>query len=106
MAQRLGLRRRRPLLPVPHGENATPVIDFSQSLVETAAMPGLGRNFWRLWSASALSNVADGAVRTALPLVTVTVTRSPSLVAGVSVALGLPWLVFSLQAGALADRLD
>jgi MFS family permease len=82
------------------------VIDFSQSLVENAAMPGLGRNFWRLWSASALSNVADGAVRTALPLVTVAVTRSPSLVAGVSVALGLPWLVFSLQAGALADRLD
>jgi MFS family permease len=69
-------------------------------------MTGLGRNFWRLWTASTFSNIADGALRTALPLVAVTLTRSPSLVAGVSVAFGLPWLVFALQAGAMADRFD
>ncbi|HEX8134236.1 MAG TPA: MFS transporter, partial [Actinomycetes bacterium] len=46
--------------------------------------PGrLGLPFWRLWSASALSNLADGLVKIALPLVAVTVTDSPALVAGV-----------------------
>lgn len=69
-------------------------------------MAGLGRNFWRMWTASGLSNAADGAVKTALPLVAVSLTRSPAAVAGVSTALGLPWLLFALQAGALSDRLD
>lgn len=67
---------------------------------------GLGTNFWRMWSASTLSNLADGVLLTALPLLAVRLTRSPTLVAGVTVAFGLPWLLFALQAGALADRLD
>jgi MFS family permease len=62
--------------------------------------------FWRLWSASALSNLADGLVKIALPLVAVTVTDSPALVAGVALAVTLPWLLFALPAGALADRVD
>jgi MFS family permease len=69
--------------------------------------PGrLGRPFWQLWSASALSNLADGLVKIALPLIAVTLTDSPGLVAGVSVAVTLPWLLFALPAGALADRVD
>ena len=45
--------------------------------------PGrLGPPFWRLWSASTLSNLADGLVKIALPLVAVAVTDSPALVAG------------------------
>jgi MFS family permease len=56
--------------------------------------------------ASALSNVADGVFQVALPLLAVTLTRSPALVAGVAVAQRLPWLVMALPAGALADRLD
>ena len=66
----------------------------------------LGANFWRLWSASAASNLADGVFRVALPLLALTLTRSPSAVAGVTIATRLPWLLFALQAGALADRLD
>jgi MFS family permease len=66
----------------------------------------LGLPFWRLWSASALSNLADGLVKIALPLVAVTVTDSPALVAGVALAVTLPWLLFALPAGALADRVD
>jgi MFS family permease len=42
----------------------------------------------------------------ALPLLAVSLTDSPALVAGVVVASRLPWLVFALVAGALADRLD
>jgi MFS family permease len=71
------------------------------------AEPGrLGLAFWRLWSATALSNLADGLVKIALPLVAVTVTHSPALVAGVALAVTLPWLLFALPAGALADRVD
>jgi MFS family permease len=69
--------------------------------------PGrLGLAFWQLWSASALSNLADGLVKIALPLIAVTLTDSPGLVAGVTLAVTLPWLVFALPAGALADRVD
>ena len=50
----------------------------------------LGPPFWRLWSASALSNLADGLVKIALPLVAVTLTGSAGLVAGVTLAVTLP----------------
>ena len=66
----------------------------------------LGLAFWQLWSASTLSNLADGLVKVALPLVAVTLTDSPGLVAGVALAVTLPWLLFALPAGALADRVD
>jgi MFS family permease len=66
----------------------------------------LGLPFWQLWSASTLSNLADGLVKIALPLVAVTVTDSPALVAGVALAVTLPWLLFALPAGALVDRVD
>ena len=69
-------------------------------------MASLGPSFRRLWAASALSNVADGVFQVALPLLAVTITRQPALVAGVAVAQRLPWLVMALPAGALADRLD
>jgi len=66
----------------------------------------LGPNYHKLWSSSAVSNLADGVFVVALPLIAVQLTDSPLLVAGVSVAGRLPWLVFVLFAGALADRLD
>jgi len=68
--------------------------------------PGLGATYWRLWTATGLSGLADGVVKVALPLVAVQYTHSPTLIAGLAVALTLPWLLFSLPAGALADRLD
>ena len=66
----------------------------------------LGLPFWQLWSASAVSNLADGLVKIALPLVAVSLTDSPGLVAGITLAVTLPWLLFALPAGALADRVD
>jgi MFS family permease len=67
---------------------------------------GLGPNYWKLWSASASSNLADGVFWIAFPLLAVRLTDSPVLVAGITVVGRLPWLVFVLIAGALADRLD
>jgi MFS family permease len=66
----------------------------------------LGIAYWRLWTSSGLSNLADGILKVALPLVAIRFTESPTLIAGLAFALTLPWLLFALPAGALADRLD
>jgi MFS family permease len=66
----------------------------------------VGRNFWRLLGASGASNLADGIFFIALPLVAIRFTDSPVLIAGIAVVSRLPWLLFVLVAGALADRLD
>jgi MFS family permease len=67
---------------------------------------GLGANYWKLWTSSAFSNLADGVFFIALPLLAVRLTDSPILIAGLAIAMRLPWLLFVLVAGALADRLD
>lgn len=66
----------------------------------------LGSNFWRLWTATAISNLGDGVRMAALPLLAATMTRDPLLVAGTVVAAQLPWLLFALVSGALVDRID
>lgn len=66
----------------------------------------LGRPYWTLWTSSALSNLADGVMKVALPLVAIRYTHSPALIAGLTFAFTLPWLFFALTAGALADRFD
>lgn len=68
--------------------------------------PRLGPDFLRLWAAAAASNVGDGVRITALPLLAAFLTRNPVLISGVLIATRLPWLVFSLHAGAIADRVD
>ena len=75
---------------------------------QTGSVPErrLGAAYWRLWTSSGLSNLADGIVKVALPLVAIRFTDSPMLIAGLAFALTLPWLLFALPAGALADRLD
>lgn len=62
--------------------------------------------FARLWTATAFSNLADGVLKVALPLIALRYTTSPSLIAGLAFALTLPWLLFALPAGAWSDRLD
>ena len=66
----------------------------------------LGANFRRLVTASAMSNLADGTYQICVPLVALTITRDPTTFASVALVARLPWLLFSLVAGALADRLD
>ena len=66
----------------------------------------LGADYRRLWFASALSNLGDGVFQVALPLLALRITRSPGWIAGLQLAFRLPWLLFALPAGALADRLD
>ncbi|HET6707401.1 MFS transporter, partial [Amycolatopsis sp.] len=66
----------------------------------------LGGGYWRLWTSAALSNLADGILKFALPLLAIGYTRSPALIAGLTLAFTLPWLLFALPAGAIADRAD
>lgn len=75
--------------------------------VPTSPDPGrLGAPYWRLWTSAGLSGLADGIFRVSLPLAAIGLTRSPTLIAGMTVALTLPWLLFALPAGALVDRFD
>jgi MFS family permease len=71
-----------------------------------AAAGGVGAGFHRLVVSSGLSNLGDGVLTVALPLVTLRITRDPGAMGAVLLSLRLPWLVFALPAGALADRLD
>src|SRR5687768_2886910 len=67
---------------------------------------GLNVNFWKLWGSSVAANLADGITAIAIPLIALTLTRSPAEIAAVTVAAQLPLLLFGLIAGGLADRLD
>ncbi len=69
-------------------------------------MAKLGRSFNRLWVASAISNIGDGVMGAAFPLLVASITRDPVLVSGASVIGRLPWFLFALISGALVDRLD
>jgi MFS family permease len=63
-------------------------------------------SFGRLWTANAFSNLGDGIYQFALPLIALDLTRSPSLVSGVTLMLTLAWPVFGLHAGSVVDRFD
>ena len=76
------------------------------TLVETVFPTRLGRGFRWLVASSWASNLGDGLMMAAAPLLVASQTRNPVLVATAAMASQLPWLLFGLLAGALADRLD
>jgi MFS family permease len=53
-----------------------------------------------------ISNVGDGIGTIAYPWLATAVTRNPLLIAMVAVVQRLPWLVVSLPAGVITDRVD
>ena len=66
----------------------------------------LGKAYWRLWWATGISASGDGLVAVALPLLTVTLTRSPLVIAGVTAANRAGAAIAALPAGMLADRMN
>jgi MFS family permease len=66
----------------------------------------LGAAFWRMWSAASISSTGDGLVLVAFPLLAVSLTTDPLLIASVAIAGRLPAFLLALPAGALADRMD
>jgi MFS family permease len=66
----------------------------------------MGRSFRWLVTSSWTSNLGDGIGLAAGPLLIASQTRDPLLVALAALLQRLPWLVFGLWAGVLADRLE
>lgn len=62
--------------------------------------------FARLLAASTVTNIGDGMSAIAYPWLASALTRQPVLIAVVAVAQRLPWLVLSLPAGVITDRVD
>ena len=75
-------------------------------VVETVFPSRLGTSFRWLVASSWTTNLGDGLMMAAGPLLVASQTRNPVLVAAAAVAFQLPWLLFGLVAGAMADRLD
>ena len=66
----------------------------------------LGSSYRKLYAATTLSNIGDGMSGIAYPWLATAITRNPVLVAVVAAAQRLPWLVFTLPAGVITDRVD
>ncbi len=66
----------------------------------------LGANYWKLFTASIISNLGDGVAGIAYPWLASSITRDPVLLSLTVVAARLPWLVFTLPAGVITDRVD
>jgi MFS family permease len=62
--------------------------------------------FRRFLAASGLANLGDGIAVLAWVWVASTLTRDAALIALVPVALRLPWAIFAIPAGIVADRVD
>ena len=79
-----------------------------QLLTEVESRLGFDRSspFARLWLSKTSSSLSDFAVASALPILAALLSESRMLVAAVTTALSLPWLLFGLTAGALVDRFD
>jgi MFS family permease len=75
-------------------------------LGERIAPARLGRDFRWLMTASWSSNLGDGIMLAAGPLLIASMTSSPVLVASGAMLQFLPWLLFGLHAGAIADRFN
>lgn len=62
--------------------------------------------FNKIWSASAASNVADGLLKTAVPLLAASLTQNPFLISVLAALVMLPWLLFAIPIGGLVDRIN
>lgn len=75
-------------------------------LIDLISPDRLGRNFRWLWSSATISNLGDGIVLAAGPLLVASITTEPFAVAMAVFAQRIPWFLFGLQAGAIVDRVD
>ena len=73
---------------------------------ELIAPSRLGRSFRWLLASSWVTNLGDGITLAAGPLLVASQTRNPLAVAMAAFLQRLPWLLFGLYAGVVADRLD
>lgn len=75
-------------------------------VADAAERPRLGGGYVRLLSASTLSNLGDGLMSVGVVWLASALTRDATVLALIGFASRLPWLLFALPAGVLADRFD
>ncbi|MFF4752966.1 MFS transporter [Streptomyces sp. NPDC002514] len=68
--------------------------------------PAWRGGFGRLWTAAVVSRFGDALRTSALPLLAVRLTDDPLVIASVTACGYVPWLLFGLLGGAVADRVD
>ena len=66
----------------------------------------MGPAFKRLWASSLVSNLADGVLIAAAPLLAITLTDSTVLISIIGAMMMVPWLLFAIPIGAMVDRVD
>jgi MFS family permease len=66
----------------------------------------LGASYRKLFISTTASNIGDGMSLIAYPWLASALTRNPLLIAGVALVQRLPWLIFTLPAGVITDRVD
>lgn len=66
----------------------------------------MGPAFNRLWAGSILTNLADGVLIAAAPLLAISLTDNTVLISAIGAMVMLPWLLFAIPIGALVDRVD
>jgi len=64
----------------------------------------LGRPYWTLWTAGAISFTGDGIMFGALPLLAASITRDPRIVSLTEAVAGVGWLLLGLVSGVMVDR--
>ena len=77
-----------------------------RALVEAVLPARMGTPFRWLVGSSWVTNLGDGIALAAGPLLVASQTQDPLLVALSALLQRLPWLLFGLHAGVLADRVD
>lgn len=85
---------------------AAPKIERVTALAELIAPRRMGSDFRWLLASSWTSNIGDGIALAAAPLLIASMSSAPILVAAGAMLQYLPWLLFGLHAGAIADRFD
>lgn len=74
---------------------------------QASARPAaLGANYRKLFGSAVSANLGDGVMSVALVWLASSLTREAFLIALIAAASRLPWLLFSLPAGVIADRYD
>ena len=64
----------------------------------------LGRPYWTIWTAGAISFTGDGVMFGALPLLAASITRDPRIVSLTEAVTGAGWLLLGLVSGVMVDR--
>ncbi|MFD7440254.1 MFS transporter [Streptomyces sp. NPDC059909] len=78
----------------------------AEAVSTTRTTPAWRGGFGRLWAAAVVSKFGDSLRTAAMPLLAASLTDDPVLIASVTACGYLPWLLFGLLGGAVADRVD